>query len=156
MAKITRQGLDNLIKQLEELEKNREGAIITINDMKAQGDLRENYGFQIAKDQKETFDKEIADIKNRIASSIVVDIAEEAQNNTKVSFGRSVTIMDLDRKTTKKYTIVGEGEADPDFEGTISETSPLAEAMMGKKLQEEFVFYTPTKMTRKYRILSIE
>lgn len=57
------------------------------------------------------------------------------ERNGFVQFGASVTIMrDDGRRQT--FRIVGEDEADP-AKGTVSYVSPLALALMGKKVGEE-------------------
>jgi transcription elongation GreA/GreB family factor len=51
---------------------------------------------------------------------------------TKVQFGCTVTILRDDR-SSQTYRIVGEDEADPS-RGTISHVSPVARALVGKKI----------------------
>jgi transcription elongation GreA/GreB family factor len=51
---------------------------------------------------------------------------------TKVQFGCTVTIL-RDDGSSKTYRIVGEDEADPS-RGTISHASPVARALVGKKI----------------------
>ena len=51
------------------------------------------------------------------------------------------------------YTIVGEDEADA-ASGRISVTSPVARAMMGKRVEDEVTVRVP-KGTREFEILEI-
>jgi transcription elongation GreA/GreB family factor len=58
----------------------------------------------------------------------------EPDDNTKVRFGHTVTIIRDDGRE-QTYRIVGEGEADPTH-GTLSHVSPLARALFGKRVGE--------------------
>ena len=60
----------------------------------------------------------------------------EKNDGDVVSFGSKVTIQYLDDKEKETYTIVGTSEVDP-FDNKISNESPLAKAIMGKKVNEK-------------------
>ena len=56
-------------------------------------------------------------------------------NNGKVSIGSSVKIEYVGDGDTEEYSIVGSKEADP-FNNKISNESPIAQAIIGKKAGE--------------------
>ena len=53
----------------------------------------------------------------------------------KVSIGNTVTIKYEDDDDTEEYTIVGSKEADP-FSNKISNESPIAKALLNKKVKD--------------------
>ena len=59
-------------------------------------------------------------------------LVEELSSDT-VSLGSSVTFVELPDGDEETYTIVGSAEADP-FEGKISNDSPIAKSLIGRKL----------------------
>ena len=59
-----------------------------------------------------------------------------------VSLGRKITFIELPDGDEETYTIVGSAEANP-IEGKISNDSPIAKGIIGKKLNEEVVIPTP-------------
>lgn len=85
------------------------------------------------------------------AEAVVVDPA--AQKGSTVEFGATVTI-ELPDKKTQRYQIVGEDEADP-LKGTISWTSPLAQALWKKRAGSRAMWERPAGNI-KIRIVSVE
>ena len=59
-----------------------------------------------------------------------------------VAIGRKITFIELPDGEVEEYTIVGSAEADP-FSGRISNDSPIAKALMGKKVGDQVVISTP-------------
>ncbi len=80
--------------------------------------------------------RDIRYLRRRVDDAIVVERAAADE----VGVGSTVTIDDGERRTT--YTIVGEDDADP-LEGRISWTSPLGQALMGKKCDDRVVWQRP-------------
>ena len=63
-------------------------------------------------------------------------------SGTTVKFGATATLMDEDTEEEKRYQIVGELEADVK-KGRISITSPMARALIGKKVGDVVEVTTP-------------
>lgn len=59
-----------------------------------------------------------------------------------MTLGKSVTFIELPDGEEETYTIVGSAEADP-FEGRISNDSPIAKSLLGKKIGDEVTVQTP-------------
>jgi transcription elongation factor GreA len=57
-------------------------------------------------------------------------------------FGATVTVVDEDTDEEKRYQIVGENEADV-RSGKVSITSPIARALIGKKIGDTVEVNTP-------------
>lgn len=69
-------------------------------------------------------------------------IDNEGVDNDEVSIGKTVTFIELPDGDEEEYTIVGSAEADP-FSGKISNDSPIARALIGKKINDEVTISTP-------------
>jgi transcription elongation factor GreA len=76
----------------------------------------------------------------------MIRFAQIIDNNNvskdEVSIGRTVTFVELPDGDEEEYTIVGSAEADP-FSGKISNDSPIAKALIGKKLKDTVTISTP-------------
>ena len=70
-----------------------------------------------------------------------------------VQFGATVVLTDLSTDEQVSYRIVGEDEADPK-RGLISVTSPVARALMNKRVDDEVIVKAP-KGDRELEILEI-
>ena len=68
-------------------------------------------------------------------------------------FGAWVTMEDVNSGEEKTYRIVGAEEADVS-NGSISVTSPVARAIMGKRVDDEVTVKVP-KGTRQFEVLEI-
>lgn len=83
-----------------------------------------------------------------IEKSKIVD--PSLSEHTKVRFGSSVKIVNLETDEEETYTICGVLEAEPE-NGLIYMNSPLARAMIGKEEGDEFKVKLP-KTIKKYEI----
>lgn len=83
--------------------------------------------------------RDIEYLQRRVESATVID-PKSAQPDV-VSFGATVTI-ELDGGTRQAFTIVGEDQADP-ANGTISWSSPLAEALLENRIGDRAIWRRP-------------
>jgi transcription elongation factor GreA len=123
---------DELVKRESEL---RAKIADTINEMRNQGDLKENDAYAMALENQYVNEERILELKERIRTSKVV----KDKNKSIIGLGDIVT---LKNGKTVKYEITGEEEANP-LEGKISYLSPIGKAIMGKKLKAKVVIKTP-------------
>ncbi|MBU1222211.1 transcription elongation factor GreA [Myxococcota bacterium] len=150
---ITPDGIAKLKVELHNL-KNVEVPqnIKDIEEARAHGDLKENAEYHAAKEKQSHLHARIAYLEDRIARA---DIIEPKKIKTeKIAFGATVSFENMDTGEQLVYKIVGEDESNPN-EGTISITSPLAKALIGKTKGDEFEFKT-SKGVREYAIENIE
>ena len=83
----------------------------------------------------------IKEIEGKLSNAQVIDVTA-MEPSSKVIFGTTVELLDLDSDETVQYQIVGEDEADIK-QGKISVTSPFARAMIGKEEGDEIVVDAP-------------
>ncbi len=120
------------LKQLREVV--RPQIVKDIDEARSHGDLKENAEYHAAKENQRITDQKIAEIGELLANSKIVDPSE--LEHSKISFGSTVKLCDLDDDSDLVYTIVGGCESDPDA-GLISFNSPLAKALLGHKEGDE-------------------
>ena len=65
------------------------------------------------------------------------------KDKTKLLFGLSFEIEDLDTGEKKTYQLLGPEESNPE-KGSISIESPIARAVLGREEGDEFVVKTPS------------
>ena len=127
---ITKEGLEELKKELEDLTTNvRPEVINAIKDARALGDLSENAEYHAARDKQAVVEGRIRELEYLIENSTII---KEGKSNT-VSVGSTVEIKYVDDNEIEEYKIVGSTEADP-FENKISNESPIAQVILGKKV----------------------
>ena len=117
----------------------------------ALGDRSENADYQAAKEKLRHIDKRLFYLNSIIEKSIIIDPSKYA--HTKVGFGSSVRILNIDTDDEEVYTICGVLESEPE-NGLISVHSPLARAMMGKESGDEFKLKLQNTK-KEYEILDI-
>ena len=147
---LTTEGYEKLNKELKHREGElRESLSETLNEMREQGDLRENDGYTLAVEENEQNEEEILRIKELLRTAKVV----EKTKKKSVDLGSTVTIV-RDKGDKRTYTIVGEDNTNP-LEQKISYKSPLGSTLMGKKIGEKVTLKTP-KDEISYKIENIE
>ncbi len=92
------------------------------------GDRSENGDYIYGRKKLREIDRELGYLSRRMKVAKVVDPAQQ-QDRSKVFFGATVTIVDMD-DVERVLTLVGEDEADASA-GRISWRSPLAHALKG-------------------------
>ncbi|MCA9517702.1 MAG: transcription elongation factor GreA, partial [Myxococcales bacterium] len=96
--------------------------------------------YHAAKERQGFLDGELRALEDKMGRAQVIDVS--SQTGTRVVFGATVTILDLDTDDESTYRIVGEDEADLKS-GSISYKSPIAQALIGKDEGDEVVVATP-------------
>jgi transcription elongation factor GreA len=118
----------------------------------ALGDRSENADYQAAKEKLRFIDKRLFYLNKMIQNATVID--PSLHNHERVSFGSSVTLVDLESDEEQVLTICGVLESEPE-NGLISVHSPLAKAMLGKVVGDDFKIKLPNG-TKEYEIEAIE
>ena len=127
---VTEQGLEDMKKELEYLKREKRPAVIeALKEARALGDLSENAEYDAARNEQSEVENRIVTLEKQIENAIVI----ENRGNDKVNVGNTVDIEYVEDKETEEYSIVGSKEADP-FNNRISNESPIAQAIIGKKV----------------------
>ena len=150
---ITLAGTTKLEAELEQLVKvEREEIKIAISEARELGDLKENAEYHSAKEKQAIIEGRIAQLQGIMARSRVVEVSKI--KSTKVVFGATVSILDVEKNTRITYKIVGEDESDSKI-NHISYNSPLGKALIGKEEGDTAIVKAP-KGDVEYEIESFE
>jgi transcription elongation factor GreA len=127
---LTQKGLDEILEELNVLKQEKRPEIIkAIKEARALGDLSENADYHAAREEQGYIEGRIKELEYMVENAVII----EEKSSDKVKLGTTVIIKYLSDGETETYTIVGSIEADP-FENKISNESPIAKAIMGKKV----------------------
>lgn len=136
---LTEAGLEDLKKELEYLKLEKRPEVINaLKDARALGDLSENAEYDAARNEQALVESKIKELEVMIENAVVI----KEISTDKVSLGNKVTIKYEDDNETEEYSIVGSKEADP-FQNKISNESPIAKAIMGKKVGDVVTVESP-------------
>ncbi len=134
-------GYEKLQAEVKDLKMvKRPQTVKDIEEALEHGDLKENAEYHAAKEQQRLIDGRLVELSELIGSAKIVDPTE--LEHTRVSFGSTVVVCDLDTDEEKTYVIVGGCESNPDI-GLISFSSPLAKQLLGKEEGDEFKVRLP-------------
>lgn len=147
------EGYDLLVKEFKfllEVEKSKvaEEKLVAA----AQGDRSENADYHAAKEKLRFIDKRLFYLNSMIQKAQIID--PSIHTHSKVSFGSSVKVVNLDTDEEENYTLCGVLESEPE-NGLISIHSPIAKSLMGKGVDDEFRIKLP-KEVKEYEILEIK
>lgn len=138
---MTEEGKVKLELELEELKTVKRGEIIErIKIARSFGDLSENSEYESAKDEQAFVEGRITTLETMIRFAEIID--NNNVNQDEVALGKTITFIELPDGDEEEYIIVGSAEADP-LAGKISNDSPIARALIGKKLNDEVTISTP-------------
>lgn len=150
---MTANGLKRLQDELYHLKSvERHEVIKAIADAREHGDLSENAEYHAAREKQGFIEGRIKELEDKISRSQVIDVASLSGNDVK--FGARVKIVDDETGEEITYQIVGVDEADL-AKGLISNTSPLARALIGKAVGDTCEVTTPGRGMRAYEILEV-
>lgn len=145
---VTNVGFEALKKELDNLVNVKRPQIVDrLADARAEGDLKENSDYYNAKAELEFLDGRIEELEYVVKNAEVV-----SGSGSGVSIGTKVTVVVSGAE--HHFEIVGEWEADP-MKKKISHTSPLGQALVGKKIGEEAHVEAPAGKII-YKIVAID
>lgn len=151
-ALITRAGHDRLKAELDQLWRVRRPEVVrALSAAAAEGDRSENAEYTYRKKQLGEIDRRVRYLGKRLTQLKVVDAVPA--DPQRVYFGATVGLERLDGPAGEppspvpRYRIVGPDETDAG-RGWISIDSPLARALLGKRLDDEFEVRLPAGLAR--------
>ena len=135
-ALITPQGHARLKAELDALWRVKRPEVVrALAAAAAEGDRSENAEYTYRKKQLGEIDRRVRYLSKRLESLRVVDAPPSDRDA--VFFGAHVEVEDVASGALSRYRIVGPDETDA-RQGWISIDSPLARAMLKKRVDDEF------------------
>ena len=108
-----------------------------IAEAREKGDLKENAEYKSAKEKQHMLNLSLSKLQEELDRATVFD--PTTSTTAVVSFATVVTLTNKETNEDEVYTILGPWESDPD-NNIISYMSPFGNAVMDKKIGEEFNF----------------
>jgi transcription elongation factor GreA len=150
---MTAPGLQRLNDELRQLKASERPAIIRqIAEARTHGDLSENAEYHAARERQSFIEGRIAELEEIVASAEVID--PSSLSGEHIKFGAHVWLVEEETEKESAYQIVGVHEADIK-DGKLSISSPLAKALIGKKVGDTVSVPAPSG-DRSYEILGIK
>jgi len=151
---MTANGAEQLKEELHSLKSVERPRIVSaIKEAREKGDLKENAEYHAAREEQSFMEGRIKDIEAKLSNAHIIDI-KTMPVSTKVIFGSTVILVNLDDGKKVTYKLVGEDEADLKV-GKISITSPLARALIGKDQDDVIELKMPSGITE-YEISKVK
>ncbi|MFB9120927.1 transcription elongation factor GreA [Bergeyella porcorum] len=153
MAYVTKEGLDKMIAELEQLESiERPKVTQQIAEARDKGDLSENAEYDAAKEAQGLLEMKISKLKDLIATSKVID--ESQLDTSKVSILTTVKLLNNATKKEQIFTLVPDNESDLKL-GKISVNTPIAKGLLGKAVGETAEITLPNGNQLSFEVLEI-
>lgn len=150
---LTLRGAEKLRAELKQLKSvERPKVIQAIAEAREHGDLKENAEYHAAREQQGFIEGRIKEIEGKLSNCEIIDVSE-INVGSKIVFGATVVLLDIDTEEEKEYQIVGEDEADIK-QGLISISSPIARGLVGKEEGDEISIDVPGGI-REFEILEV-
>ncbi len=152
-APMTLKGAQRLREELDQLKSVKRPEIINaISEARAHGDLKENAEYHAAREQQSFIEGRIKQLEGELSHAEVIDVAK-LNAGSRVVFGATVTLADVETDEEKRYQIVGDLEADIKL-AMIAISSPIARALIGKNEGDSVTIDAPAGQ-REYEIVSV-
>ncbi|POR56816.1 transcription elongation factor GreA [Bosea psychrotolerans] len=143
--------LEAELKDRQQVQRQR--IIQAISEARAHGDLSENAEYHAAKEAQALNEGRVQELESLIGRADIIDVAKLAGGDT-IKFGATVQLIDDDTEEKKIYQIVGEPESDVKS-GKVSIGSPIARALIGKKVGDSVQVNTPGG-GKSYEVVSVQ
>ena len=150
---MTLKGSRRLREELDLLKSvKRPEVIAAIAEARSHGDLKENAEYHAAREQQSFIEGRIKLLEGELSHANVIDVAT-LQVGSRIVFGATVTLADVDTDEEVRYQIVGDLEADIK-RGMIAISSPVARALIGKEEGDAITIEAPGG-TREFEIVGV-
>jgi len=142
MAVLTREGLQKLQDELDDLQTNQRKEVVQeIEIAKGFGDLSENAEYSAAREKQSRIEGRIQELQEMLEHAEIVD-TDDAQVNGAANVGSVVRVYDIEYDEEDDYKIVGATEADP-AKLFVSSDSPIGAALIGTHVGDVIDVETP-------------
>ena len=129
---MTKKGYEALQAELTRLRREERPKVIqAITEAREHGDLKENAEYKAAKEHQQFIDTRMAELEHKLSHAQVVE--PPTGDGDTVVFGATVSLLNMESQEEKRYTLVGQDEADLK-NGSISVQSPIGRALIGHRV----------------------
>ena len=129
---LTSEGYLELETELNYLKTDKRNEVLnSLKEARALGDLSENAEYDSAREEQGKLEARIKEVEYILEHATIIDDAQTEKD--KVTIGSTVSLQYDGDDEVEEYRIVGSQEADT-FNNKISNESPIAMAILGKKV----------------------
>lgn len=151
---MTKEGYDDLVKELNELKTTRRAETSEkIRVARGFGDLSENSEYDEAKNEQAIVEARILTLENQLKNVKIIEKSDTVKGT--VSLGSFVTIRDVEFGDEMTYRIISSVESSNDM-STITDESPVGKALLGHKAGETVEVTIPSGAQIEYQIIKVE
>ena len=152
-APFTALGLETIKTELMKLKTEERPAVIkAIAAAREHGDLSENAEYHAARERQSFIEGRVAELEDVVSRAEVINMSQLTGET--ITFGTIVTVADEDTDEESVYSIVGPYEADLS-KGLISTSSPIAKALIGKRVGDSVEVRTP-RGTKMFEVVDVK
>ncbi len=149
---LTSEGYLELETELNYLKTDKRNEVLnSLKEARALGDLSENAEYDSAREEQAKLEARIKEVEYILEHATIIDDAQTEKD--KVTIGSTVSLQYDSDDEVEEYRIVGSQEADP-FNNKISNESPIAMAILGKKVGDMAEIDSPNG-TYKVKIVKV-
>ena len=148
---LTQEAYDRLSKELETLIANRPLLAREINDRRQEGDLRENGGYQAAREEQAKEEGRIVQLQALLREA---KVGEAPVSNGVAGPGMLVTVRFAGDDDTETFLIGSREETETAGVEVYSAASPLGKALTGAREGDTVEYETPTGRTMKVALVT--
>ena len=150
---FTALGLETIKTELMKLKTEERPAVIkAIAAAREHGDLSENAEYHAARERQSFIEGRVAELEDVVSRAEVINMSQLTGET--ITFGTIVTGADEDTDEESVYSIVGPYEADLS-KGLISTSSPIARALIGKRVGDSVEVRTP-RGTKMFEVVDVK
>jgi transcription elongation factor GreA len=148
---LTQEAYDRLQHELEELIANRPVIAKEINDRREEGDLRENGGYQAAREEQGKQEARILQLQETLRRA---KVGEAPPDDGVAEPGMLVTVRYEGDEDSETFLLGSREEAETAGVAVYSPQSPIGKALNGRREGETVEYETPNGKTMKVELLS--
>lgn len=140
---LTHEGIKKFQEELDFLSQVKMEEIKEkLQEARAQGDLSENAEYDAAREEQAITFERIQELQYILKNAVII----ESEGGDVVQIGSTVSFILKSDGNVQTFKIVGSAEANP-FEGKISNESPVAVALLGRRVGDVGLVNLPTTST---------
>lgn len=150
---LTEEGYNKMKEELEHLRSVERPAISAqIAEARDKGDLSENAEYDAAKEAQGMLEMKIAKLEATFSSARIIDQSQIKTDTVRIL--NKVRLKNLSMNKEMTYTLVSENEASLK-DGRLAIGTPIAQALLGKKVGDIVDVVVPSGATMQFEILDI-
>ena len=150
---ILRKTYSAMMEEMDALDKRKRETSEKIREAASHGDLKENGEYHAAREEQSFIVRKTQTLQTHSPFKII-EYGEIECNH--VGFGNKVTILEEGKEGTEDYYLLGPIEFELDlYPLVITINSPFGQAIVGKKVDENFILQVRGEDT-KFTIIAIE